>query len=59
MLTSGRARTHLLSDGVGALPVEEFLASLNPKQAQKVAWVLQLAEELDLVPVQYFKKLVG
>lgn len=24
-----------------------------------MAWVLQLVEELDAVPVQYFKKLVG
>ena len=43
----------------GRCPVEEFLDSLNPKQAQKVVWVLQLVEELDLVPVQYFKKLVS
>ena len=43
----------------GRCPVEEFLDSLNLKQAQKVTWVLQLVEELDLVPVQYFKKLVG
>lgn len=43
----------------GRCPVEEFLDSLNSKQAQKVAWVLQLVEELDVVPVQYFKKLVG
>jgi phage-related protein len=35
------------------------LDSLNSKQAQKVAWVLQLVEELNSVPVQYFKKLVG
>ena len=33
--------------------------SLESKQAQKVAWVLQLVEELDIVPVQYFKKLVA
>jgi len=43
----------------GRCPVEEFLDSLNSKQAQKVAWVLQLVEELNSVPVQYFKKLVG
>jgi phage-related protein len=39
-------------------PVEEFLDSLTGKQAQKVLWVLQLIEELDIVPRQYFKKLV-
>ena len=40
-------------------PVEEFLDSLTGKQAQKVAWVLRLIEEINLVPVQYFKKLSG
>lgn len=39
-------------------PVEAFLDSLTGKQAQKVLWVLQLIEELDVVPRQYFKKLV-
>jgi phage-related protein len=39
--------------------VEEFLDSLESKQAQKVAWVLQLIEELDVVPAQYFKKLMN
>lgn len=40
-------------------PVEEFLNALGGKQAQKVIWVLRLVEELDQVPSQYFKKLVG
>jgi phage-related protein len=39
-------------------PVEAFLDSLTGKQAQKVLWVLQLIEELDMIPRQYFKKLV-
>jgi phage-related protein len=43
----------------GRCPVAEFLDSLSGKQAQKVAWVLQLVEELDVVPVQYLKKLVN
>ena len=38
-------------------PVEEFLDSLTGKQAQKAAWTLQLIEELDIVPAQYFEKL--
>jgi phage-related protein len=42
----------------GQSPVEVFLDSLTSKQAQKVTWVLKLIEELDIVPVQYFKKLV-
>ena len=40
-------------------PVEEFLSSLPGKQAQKVTWVLRLVEELEVVPVTYFKKLEG
>jgi phage-related protein len=43
----------------GRCPVEEFLDSLSGKQVQKVLWVLQLIEELDKAPRQYFKKLVG
>jgi phage-related protein len=43
----------------GHCPVEEFLDSLTGKQAQKVVWVLQLIEELETVPRQYFKKLVN
>jgi phage-related protein len=42
----------------GNSPVEDFLNSLTGKQAQKVLWVLQLIEELEAVPRQYFKKLV-
>ncbi len=40
-------------------PVEKFLDSLNSRQAKKVAWVLQLVEDIALVPIQYFKKLDG
>ena len=32
---------------------------MDGKQAQKVSWVLQLIEELDNIPAQYFKKLVN
>jgi len=35
----------------------EFLDPLAGKQAQKVLWVLQLIEELEVIPRQYFKKL--
>jgi phage-related protein len=41
----------------GKVPVKEFLDSLSSKHAQKVAWVLELIERLDQIPVQYFKKL--
>lgn len=42
----------------GQSPIETFLDSLTGKQAQKVLWVLQLVEELETLPRQYFKKLV-
>ena len=40
-------------------PVEEFLDSLSPKEAQKVTWVLRLIVELPRVPSHYFKKLIN
>lgn len=43
----------------GGCPIDEFLDGLTSQQALKVAWVLQFIEELDVVPVQYFKKLVN
>ena len=43
----------------GTCPVEEFLDSLSGKQAQKVSWVLQLIEDMEIIPVKYFKKLVN
>ena len=39
--------------------MEEFLDLLTSKQAQKVVWVLQLIEDLPVVPGQYFQKLVS
>lgn len=43
----------------GVCPLENFLNTLSAKQAQKITWVLQLVEDMDVVPAQYFKKLVG
>ena len=43
----------------GGCPVEEFLDSLAPKQAQKFVWVLRAVRELARVPTQYLKKLEG
>ena len=43
----------------GTSPIEEFLDSLNGKQAQKVVWVLRLIEELEIVPREYFQKMVN
>lgn len=43
----------------GKCPVQDFLDSLSGKVAQKVAWVLRLVEDLDIVPANYLKKLVN
>lgn len=43
----------------GDCPVEKFLDELSVKRAKKVTWVLQLVETLEIVPIQYFKKLDG
>jgi phage-related protein len=43
----------------GECPVEDFFESLSSKQAQKVAWVLELIEELPTISTKYFKKLVN
>jgi phage-related protein len=43
----------------GDCPVEAFLARLDARQAQKIAWVLRVVKELPMVPKQYFKKLEG
>ena len=43
----------------GECPVQDFLDSLSGKVAQKVIWVLQLLENLERIPVVFFKKLVG
>lgn len=42
----------------GDCPVEDFLKSLPSKQRRKVSWVLDVVEDLQIVPGQYFKKLV-
>ena len=46
-------------DKSGYCPVEEFLDSLNHRQAQKVAWVLRLIEEHEIIPNTYLKKLIN
>jgi|SRR5271157_864379 len=43
----------------GQCPVAEFLDLLPSKVAQKVTWVLKLLQELDPIPIQYFKKLTA
>jgi len=43
----------------GKTPVKDFLDSLPGKVAQKILWVLMVAEEMDTLPTTYFKKLAG
>ncbi len=43
----------------GKSPVAEFLDNLSSKSAQKMTWVMQLVEELEQPPAQYFKKLTN
>ena len=41
----------------GKIPVVDFLDSLSSKEAQKVAWVLNLIEELEQVSTKFYKQL--
>ena len=41
----------------GKCPVEEYLDSLSKKQVEKVFFVLDLIEQLNVVPRKFFKKL--
>ena len=43
----------------GKCPVEEFVDTLTDKQFEKVAFVFDLIEQLEIVPKEYFKKLEG
>ena len=43
----------------GKCPVEEFFNSLTNKQFEKISFVLDLIEQIDIVPRHYFKKLQG
>ena len=43
----------------GRCPVQEFLDDLPDRTVQKIAWVLRVVRDLDLVPANYFKKLVN
>jgi len=59
MLTSRVKTVEFYKTSTGRCPVEEFLDTLQDRDARKAAWVLRLVERMDMVPQQYFKKLVG
>ena len=41
----------------GKSPVEEYLDLLTNKQFEKISFVLDLIEQIDIVPSKFFKKL--
>lgn len=41
----------------GKCPIEDYLDSLSQKQVEKVFFVLDLIEQLNMVPRKFFKKL--
>ena len=43
----------------GECPTKIFMESLPAKDAKKVAWVIDLLEDLDRVPDMYFSKMAG
>ena len=43
----------------GKCPVEKIFDSLTNKQFEKISFVLDLIEQIDIVPRKYFKKLKG
>ena len=43
----------------GKTPVKDFLDLLPGRVAQKILWVLMVAEEMVTLPTTYFKKLAG
>ena len=43
----------------GKSPVEEYFDTLPNKQFEKIAFALDIIEQLDIVPRKFFKKLQG
>jgi phage-related protein len=43
----------------GNCPVEDFLDSLTDKRVEKVLWVLRIIRDIDIIPKEYLKKLIG
>ena len=52
-----KIKFYRLETGKG--PVEAFFDSLTNKQFEKISFVLDLIEQIDIVPRNYFKKLRG
>ncbi len=43
----------------GKCPVDDYLDTLPDKTVEKVAWVLRIIRDFDVVPRTYFKKLLN
>ncbi|MBT3581394.1 type II toxin-antitoxin system RelE/ParE family toxin [bacterium] len=43
----------------GKSPISDFLRSLKKEVREKVLWVLKIIQDMDRVPIKYFKKLTG
>jgi phage-related protein len=43
----------------GKCPVEKYFDSLTNKQFEKISFVLDIIEQINIVPRKYFKKLKG
>jgi phage-related protein len=43
----------------GKCPVEEYFDALSNKQFEKISFVLDIIEQINIVPRKYFKKLKG
>lgn len=59
MLTLFMREVNFYKSESGKFPVADYLDSLDGKHVQKIAWVLELIEDLPKVPKQYFKKLTN
>lgn len=59
MLTLFMREVNFYKSDSGKSPVADYLDSLDGKHVQKIAWVLELIEDLPKVPKQYLKKLTN
>ncbi len=50
---------HFYATATGSSPIKDFLRELSEQTKRKVAWTLKVIQEVDRVPIEYFKKLSG
>ncbi len=59
MRTFSHAKNHVLHARNGKIPGRDIFDKLTNKQFEKIAFGLDLIEQIDIVPRKYFKKLTG